>query len=195
MPKIVDHDERREQVMAATLALVARSGLEGATMRAIADEAGCSTGLVTHYFANRRELIVGVLRHVHAQSAVRMSRHLAGSSAADALEAVVLEGLPLDDERRLEWQVWLAFWGAAVGDPTLADEHRHRYREWRGAVRTLVAGARDEGALRADLDVQAETDRLVALIDGLGLEATLEPDRLKPRRIRTLVREHLAALR
>ena len=195
MPKVVDHDERREQVMGATLAVVARSGLEGATMRAIADEAGCSTGLVTHYFANRGELIVGVLRHVHQRSAQRMAAHLDGTTAGEALDAIVLEALPLDDERRLEWQVWLAFWGAAVGDPALAVEHRRRYTEWRAAMTALLTRAVAEGDARDDLNVRSESTRLIALIDGLGLEATLEPDRLTPRRIRALVRDHLATLR
>ncbi len=196
MPKIVDHDVRREQVIEAAVRLIARVGLEGSTMRAIAEEADCSTGLVTHYFADREDLIVGVLRHVHRRSAQRMRRHLdADRLAAEVLAAVILEALPLDAERSIEWKVWLAFWGAAVGDEALAREHRARYQEWRAVVRRLVGEAVGEASFRADLAVRSETDRIVALVDGLGLQATLAPDQLRARRVRTLVVEHLASLR
>lgn len=194
MPKIVDHDVRREQVLEATIRVVARSGLDGATMRSIAEEAGCSTGLVTHHFANRDDVIVGVLRHVHRRSAQRMDRHAHRRPAFDALAAVVAEALPLDDERRMEWTVWLAFWGAAVGDAALEAEHRQRYAEWRALVRQLLQRGVDDGSVRPDLDVRLEADRLVALVDGLGIQATLEPDRLKPRRVTALVKRHLSDL-
>jgi hypothetical protein len=125
-----------------------------------------------------------------------MSRHLPdGRPAADVLTEIVLEALPLDDARTIEWKVWLAFWGAAVGDRTLVTEHRQRYQEWRALVLALVTSAVEERAFRSDLDIRSETDRLVALVDGLGLQTTLEPDRLRPRRVSALVRGHLASLR
>ena len=50
MPKIVDHDLQKEKFADATRRLIARVGLEGITMRAVAAEAGLSYGSLFHYF-------------------------------------------------------------------------------------------------------------------------------------------------
>jgi len=195
LPKIVDHDARRQQVTAAAAAVIARDGLDGATMRAVATEAGCTTGLVTHYFAGRSELLIAVLQQVQGAAGDRIGAHLRGvARPGDALTAVVMEALPLDQARRDEWAVWIAFWGAAVGSPDLRDEHRRRYHDWRGLVRRLVVDAAAHGTVRPGLDLRSEADRLVALIDGLGLQAMLEPEVVGPRRMRALARAHLASL-
>ena len=72
MPKVVDHDQRRRELLEATAAVIAAEGIEAATVRRIAREVGCTTGLVTHYFAEKDELVIGVLHQVHSASAERM---------------------------------------------------------------------------------------------------------------------------
>lgn len=171
MPKVVDHDERRAQIVSATWEALASVGLEGSTMRAIAERAGCTTGRLTHYFDSREEILTAALREVHGRAGARMIRAADGASDADALRAVLLEALPLDDERRLEWRVWLAFWAQAAVDAGLRAENEQRYAEWRDVLdrllRKAVPGLRP--AQRA-----ARVEDLVALIDGLGLQATLD---------------------
>ena len=173
MPKVVDHDERRAQIVSATWDALASVGVEGSTMRAIAERAGCTTGRLTHYFDSREEILTAALRAVHDRAGARMIRAAAaaGGSGVDALRAVLLESLPLDDERRLEWRVWLAFWAQAAVDAGLRAENEQRYAEWRDvldrSLREAVPGLRP--AERA-----ARVDDLVALIDGLGLQATLD---------------------
>ncbi len=65
MPKVVDHDARRAAIVEAALRVIAGAGLENATVRRIAHEAVSTTGLVTHYFANKDEILIAALRHVH----------------------------------------------------------------------------------------------------------------------------------
>lgn len=171
MPKVVDHDERRAQIVSATWDALASVGLEGSTMRAIAERAGCTTGRLTHYFDSREEILTAALREVHDRAGARMIRAADGASGPEALRAVLLEALPLDDERRLEWRVWLAFWAQAAVDANLRAENDQRYAEWRHVLdrllREVVPGLRP--AERA-----ARVDDLVALVDGLGLQATLD---------------------
>ena len=56
MPKVVDVDEKRREIIAAAVRLIADEGFGSATMRRVAKEVGCTTGQVTHYFANREEI-------------------------------------------------------------------------------------------------------------------------------------------
>ncbi len=70
MPKVVDSDERRARLIAATSDAIARDGLAHVTLRTIARSAGWTTGIVTHYFADKRELLMATFDH-HADRARR----------------------------------------------------------------------------------------------------------------------------
>ena len=57
MPKQVDHEKRRRQIAEATWRLISTEGIEQATVRKIAQEAGLSLGALRHYFATQDELL------------------------------------------------------------------------------------------------------------------------------------------
>lgn len=179
MPKIVDHDQRRAELVDATWQVIAADGLDAATVRRIAEVAGCTTGRVTHYFENKGEVLVSALRQVHRAAAERMLPHLE-RAGPDALRHVLHEALPLDQRRQLEWKVWLAFWGRAAADDDLRTEQKRRYKEWRALLAELVARVAP-GRRAADRKVTG--DVIAAAVDGLGIQAVLEPDALTPVRL------------
>jgi len=76
---------------------------------------------------------------------------------------VILEALPVDEERQLEWKVWLAFWGRAAADERLRYEQEQRYVGWRGLLDKLVRRARP-GDTAADRC--AAVDLIAGAIDG-----------------------------
>ncbi len=169
MPRFVDHDARKGELLDASLALVASEGIEAASLRRLARAADCTTGAITYYFEGRDSLLVAMLRRAHQTTGARMLRAAGqGASPRDRLWAVLMEALPLDPERLAEWRVWLAFWGAAAGHPELIEENQARYAEWRALLQSLVqdmAGDRAELSLRVDV--------LMGLIDGFGLQIAL----------------------
>jgi len=168
VPKTVDRIEKRAEFVTASWNVIASKGLRAATLRRVASEAGCTTGSLTHYFRNRRSLLVDSLRAAHFQAGARMLRAAEASPTPfERLEAVLLEALPLDSARMREWRVWLAFWAESMNDSELAEENTRRYKEWRALLLELVSPlvADDEQAER-------EVDHLIALVDGLGLQLT-----------------------
>jgi len=171
VPKVVDHAQRRRELVAATWAVVAAEGIEAATVRRIAEEAGCTTGRITHYFADKEEVLVAALRQVHRAAGRRMLAAIGPRSGLEALRAVLAEALPLDQERILEWRVWLAFWGSAATSARLQAEQHERYREWRGLLKRVLATV----PLSADIDLDRLVDQIVALVDGFGLQGVLDP--------------------
>lgn len=177
MPKVVDHGSRRREIARAVWRAVGRVGLDAVTVREIAEEAGYSTGVLAHYFADKDEMLLHALR-VSVELAVERVERAGGTPALEALRAGLAGCLPLDAARRDEWRVWLAFWGRAAADAALAAEQRGWYERWRGLVRGLILTCQEEGSLPAELDAAREAELLVALVDGLGLQATLEPERL-----------------
>lgn len=190
MPKKVDHDERRRELVQASWDVLCKEGLEGVSLRRVADAAQCTTGRIAHYFEGRDELLVASLRLAHSQAAERMQT-IANreTDPLKRLRAILLESLPLDTRRLKEWQVWLSFWAAAIGHKELAAENRRRYQEWRVALASALQ------PLTSNSDVPIIADRLVTLIDGLGIGATLEPTKEKRLRAEAEIDTFLTTLR
>ena len=194
MPKIVDHDAQREEIAGAAARAIARLGLEGATMRAVAKEAGCSTGPLAHYFGDKSRILVHALRHASRKAGDRMLGQLRRGRGIAALRSILEEALPLDDTRATEWRVWLNFWGRAATHPDLAAEQARRYGEWRELVHGGLECARAEGRLASGLDLGREAEAIVALVDGIGIQAMCEPTRFTPEHQLGLINAYLERL-
>jgi TetR/AcrR family transcriptional regulator, transcriptional repressor of bet genes len=196
MPKIVDHDERRNELAAAVWRVASREGLEAITVRRVAEEAGWSTGALVHYFSDKEELI----RFAFELTADRVARRIEAATAGrtDPLQVartMLVEALPLDRERRTEVRLWFAFLGLALTRPALARAQRDAYRAWRGMLAEALGRAQERGDLAPELDREREAAALIALADGLAVQATFEPRALSPELQLELVDERLARLR
>src|SRR5688572_30708249 len=117
MPKAVDPVERRRELADAVLRVMRRDGLEQASVRNVAREAGLSMGSLRHYFASQTELMVFAFRTVFERIESRLARLEPGSDPRRRAERILAELLPLDDERRAENEVWLSFTSRAMVDP------------------------------------------------------------------------------
>jgi AcrR family transcriptional regulator len=169
MPRVVDPQVRRTEIAEAVLHVLAREGVEGVTMRGVANELGCTTGLLTHWVDGRAALIRLALATI-----VQRQTDRAIACLGDDVESVVRaleQFLPLDDERRDEATIWLGFWALAVHDPELRAEHRARYREFR---LTCTRFLRDNGA-PADATTTV-VDQVMTSVDGIAVAAVLEPE-------------------
>jgi AcrR family transcriptional regulator len=178
MPKIVDWDARRDEILSATWRVIARDGIAGATIRAIAREANCSAGILAHYFDDKADILGSALILSHRRVGARMDAAAAGLAGLKALRVVMLEALPLDGQRDLEAQIEISFWGRVVGTPELRDlQHSELDRFW-GRLRRLLAEAAGLGEVPGALDLEFATHQLITLIDGLSAERVLYPERV-----------------
>jgi AcrR family transcriptional regulator len=194
VPRVVDHEERRREIGEAVWRAVARQGIEAATVRGIASEAGFSTGVLSHYFEGKDEMLVHALHVSIERAAGRAEARATGAGGIQALRAVLVEAMPLDEERREEFGVWLQFWGRTASSEALAAELSHWYALWRGVLQALIEEGQRTGAARADLDAGGEAAALVAFVDGIGIQATMDPDRFPPEEQLALLDRHLARL-
>jgi TetR/AcrR family transcriptional regulator, transcriptional repressor of bet genes len=122
MPRQVDREERRRVIAAAVLRLVATRGVEAASLRAVAGEAGVSMGAVQHYFTTRDEMLRFALAHGNTLLAERGARLLAEYRPATPREAFRLFCtllLPLDEDSRTAARLWAGLIGrGCVDEPT-----------------------------------------------------------------------------
>jgi AcrR family transcriptional regulator len=189
MPKLVDFDERRSELAEAAAHLIARAGIGAATMRDVAAEAGWTTGALTHYFADKRELLL----YTFQASLERRRAARATSDPNDPLAQLntSLEGaLPLDDDRRRHWMVSIAFCAQATGDPDLAAAQRDAYREFRGYLAGLVERCEFAGGRAAE----TVAERLIAAADGIAVQALFDPELWPPKHQLATLRAAVAPL-
>jgi AcrR family transcriptional regulator len=128
MPKIVDHDERRDQIALVACRVVAENGFDQATIVRIAREAGYTTGMVAHYFDTKQDIIIAALRLILRRIEERLTKP-SGDVQADLL-TVLCEALPLDEQRYIECAFWTAFWGQVSADKRLKRINAWVHREY-----------------------------------------------------------------
>ncbi|WP_049657807.1 TetR/AcrR family transcriptional regulator [Kitasatospora sp. MY 5-36] len=202
MPKIVDPAERRQAVADAVLRVAAREGLEHASLRNVAEEAGLAVGSVRHYFAGSSELMIFAMRELARRIEARIRAHAAAllDPAADGTDRrertvrLLAETLPLDAGRREESALWLSFVTAARTRPDLRPRAVEMQTGLDDLVRRVLAESRRAGGLAPGLDLDLETRRLSALLDGLTLQAVQHPDLVGPDELRAVLRRHLDTL-
>jgi TetR/AcrR family transcriptional repressor of bet genes len=115
MPKLGMGPIRREQICRAAARVIADQGFAGTTMRMVADEAGVSTGMLNHYFANRMEMLEATLVFVSTRQQDREAAAIEGIEPGERrLRALVRSVLPTDQDSMEAWRVWIAAHGASV---------------------------------------------------------------------------------
>ena len=122
MPRQVDREERRRVIAAAVLRLVATRGVEAASLRAVAAEAGVSMGAVQHYFTARDEMLRFALAYGNTLLAERATGLIAERKRATAREQfrlLCILLLPLEEDSRTAARLWAGLISrACVDEPT-----------------------------------------------------------------------------
>ncbi|MGE4426439.1 MAG: TetR/AcrR family transcriptional regulator [Solirubrobacteraceae bacterium] len=180
MARTTRNPEARERVIAAAWRVVADEGARDATMRRIATEAGVTTGSVTHHFEDKQALLAEVVRHNNLLARDRIVTGIGGHRGLVALEGAVEALLPIDADRRREWQVGVACWGPTAPGEQAADELRGGWRFLERLLTTLFEQAIEDDELPPTVDATYEAARMVVLIAGVGMLAGVEsPERVR----------------
>lgn len=171
MPKIVDHDARRSEICAVAAALIARGGMEMATIREIAQESDYSKGVVEHYFENKEELISGALDWINQCYERRVSQATAGLVGVMALRKRVQATLPVNKTIRDEWKVRLVFWSMAAIQKDLRKAQEQRFERAADAFESDISFALRTGEFSTHRKSAELARQLVNTIAGLSIVA------------------------
>jgi AcrR family transcriptional regulator len=170
---------RREALISAALDLVAESGPQAATVRAIADRAGVTPGLIRHYFANKGELARAAFRTLMDRLTTISEAAIGepGMSPERQLATFVVTSLrppSIDPEVLTQWA---GFIHMIRSDEALRSVHEATYIAYRDRLERLIADlsrANDPKRLRA------QAIACNAVIDGLWLEGSALPASFAP---------------
>ncbi|MEM9484091.1 MAG: TetR/AcrR family transcriptional regulator [Cyanobacteria bacterium P01_F01_bin.116] len=187
--------DRRLEVSEAAWRVIVREGLDRTSMRAIAQEMSCTTGVVTHYFRNKQELILFALHQVTERLQVLMERAVAECSGCDRLVAMLSSFLPIDQERQEILRVWMAFLGYAVGRADLMAHHQQSAGGLRQMIIQELTMLQNQGDIRSAVDPEQEANVLLALVNGVSLDTLIQAKSLSHEQQKSVLRRYVNGLR
>ena len=170
-------EQRRAELIAATIRSVARRGLADTTSATVAREARLSQGIINLHFKSKDRLLVETLRYLADEYRAAWGAALAeaGPSPASRLEALVRMDFDPSVCDRNKLAVWFAFWAEVKTRPTYREICAARDLEYGDMLRGVCAAMVRAGRYR-NVDAVVVADGLAALTDGLWLDLLVTPD-------------------
>ena len=167
MPKRADRDERVRQITDAVCRITIKGGLQAATFREVAAEAGVSVRLVQYYFGTKDQLLLATQRRVAERSVERIQRLRVGGSdePVEVLRTIMRSFIPVDDESRDAMLVFVALFTASLLDPVLK---RPEAAAPPASMRSVFAEQLRRGRRRAGVDPDKEALVLLVMVAGLS---------------------------
>jgi AcrR family transcriptional regulator len=178
MPRVADHDQRRAQIARAFQRLLAADGFAAVSFSRVAAEAGISVGLIQHYFAGKDVLLHFAYEDASRRLGERVRVRVRDGEAARLPIAEVLldslvELLPLDPERDVEYRVRQGLQAQASHHPGLADVARRAGRDLLGYVSAVVEDGIVRGEVEPDVDPVLAARTILATVQGLADQVAL----------------------
>ncbi len=166
-------DSRQSEVATAARRAMLRRGID-ATLREIAREGGFTTGLVSHYFPDKRAVVVGAFAAASEDFIGMVRESLAAADDSTSLLAAFVEAaIPSAPDRQAEWRLWAEMWAYAGRDPEFAAVVDQTDALWVREIEQVLGQLIADGVLRSDVDAGSQAIMLGRLVDGLGIRAWL----------------------
>jgi TetR/AcrR family transcriptional repressor of bet genes len=159
---------RRHRIANAARQVIVRDGIEGATIRDIAAELGCSTRSITHYFADKEDLLLSIYGDLAREG---RSIFAAPAHAPGGLVACLMAMTAVDVVNVGLWRVYVAFWERAARDRRFAEAQRGSIDFAECLIKQIIASSHPH--LPNPIDCAR---KLLALVNGISVQALLEPD-------------------
>ena len=180
-------DERSEQILVAACRAIVRLGFGSTRIADVAREAGTSTGTVHYYFETKDDLLVAALRWANTRPYDRLDEMLGPDDDATTKLVKVIEfSVPYPGRGRDDWVLWLEFWNRALLRPELLEESEQVERRWRAYFFRIVDEGTESGKFEPVAPADEVAERLIALVNGLGIAAVAERATIGPERFREL---------
>lgn len=189
-------DKRRQSLIDATLAVIARDGVKAATVRTIAAEANVTQGLIRYYFQTKDDLITQAYVAFSEQNMQTLQGAQAkGTNAKDRLIICIETALSpqLCSPRRIA--IWAGFFEILLHDNALKQSHTKHYQNIRQHIKALITDVLREEELNAnDAELRRLSIACTGLLDGTWLEGGAIPKAFHPNELQRACIEGIGTL-
>lgn len=191
MSRGVDPDQRRVELAEAVFAVIRRDGINSASVRAVAAEAGWTRGVIGHYFADRDDLLLYAYRVAIRDTCDLVRAETRTLGPLPALQFALSQLLPVNERSRVNFQIWLGFMGRVADRPELGRSVLREHMEFRRLIGELVEAWLQAELLSVDISSDALVEEIVVYVDGLGVATALDLQTHSPVRLTGAIRDYL----
>jgi AcrR family transcriptional regulator len=178
--------QRRELVLNATWELITEVGYRRVRIADIAARTGTSTGIIHYYFETKDDVLDAAFRFAVEDARRRSEEALAGlEDPWERLTSLLDAHLPRGEGKK-EWLIWLQLWNEAAVRPRLRELNEVYYGRWIDLVEAIVRDGQERGVFRASA-ARDFAVRLLAMMDGLVIQLTMDSSELGIDRLRDLL--------
>ena len=176
VPRQVDHEERRREIVEALFRVAVRDGLSAASVRAVAKEAGVPAPRVQYYFPTKTVMLDAAMVHL-GQRVVGRGMALQAAAGPDAspetmIRAALTGARPVDAETRHDLVLFFLFFVAALTDESMAETQLVQSQHFiAGFFAEWIRQAQKAGQAVADVDPGREARLILSANSGLILAA------------------------
>lgn len=185
-----DREAKRAELLQAAISLIAQEGLAGASLRKVAQRAGCTTGAVTYYFENKEAMVAAIAESLFDQS----DRVLGKGRDTIDLAAGFQRWFGMKSGDSDSWLAGFQLLAYARHKPEFAAIYERRYRQYREALTSMLEKGQEEGQIRTDIPADLLADQICAMGDGWMMMLPIEPKRFKPARVKALLEATIALI-
>ncbi|MBL5975629.1 MAG: TetR/AcrR family transcriptional regulator [Candidatus Leucobacter sulfamidivorax] len=187
MPKIVDHDARRDEIAAVAWQIIARDGFDQLTMRRIAGEAGYAHSAFARYFPDKESLLDAAFLLSRDLADETIAQRTAGKHGLAALREFCLAVLPFGEEGTRHARVSFAFWNHTAQTHAFQGPQREHALGWRARIMQFLEEAQASGEIAPDVDLVTASDEVAAANMGWQTIKLVMPDFATDERMRAAV--------
>lgn len=168
MPKLINHEERKQEIAQAVWAVLAREGIRGVSVRTVAAEAGISTGSLRHVFPSHEEMMLFSLDFVGKRFIRSLTNRPFEGQLIYSLEELFTYLSPASEDGQLFITVIAGMLADATIFPEIAKILQEHESDFIYAYGFLLSQLRAHGYLKPGLDIDLEVEKLVALLWGIN---------------------------
>lgn len=191
---MVDHEQKRKLIAESAWSIIETKGIEHASVRAVAAAAGVSPGALRHYFSTQDELLLFIVDYFLTRGVERAEGLEISRIPLKAAKEVLLQLLPMDADKRAANGVWWVFAIRSLASAALQVKKDELTDGLHDLTKAVLALLDNGGLLPASIDIELETFRLAAVVEGLTILALLRPELYTPETVERIIERHLREL-
>ena len=193
--RTASREQRRQQLIDATVKCIARKGMGGTTLGDVAKEASLSQGIVNLHFESKENLLNETLRFIADDYKNQFNRTLdkSGPDAASKLHALMKLDLRPSILDRRKLAVWFAFWGEVKSRPRYREVCEQSDEYYDEVLNSLCSEIIADGNYK-NVSAVAVATVLTSVTNGMWLSYLISPKRFDRQNATNAVDEYLRSI-
>jgi AcrR family transcriptional regulator len=192
--KKVDHDQRRLEVAIAAAGIIATQGLDALTTRNLARAMNCSIGVLSHYFANKDEIVIAAMNWADHNIEQRFMQLLSETPMQiDKYAPFIKDAFPLNKQSDLEWRVRLNLAAYSLTHPVLMRSQNEARLKRKQLLMGMMSALQQSGHVRIDVEPELIVQNAVDFVTGTAFNLLALPMEERAEKVDFIV-QYLMAL-